>query len=1796
MSKRMTKVLSMILTLVMFLSVSTPAFAWGNIGIGEGWDRDIGEDEVRDFDVDVEEEKEEYDYFSTFDEETGINVTVEAPMGALPLLAEVRVEPVDPEAVREAVDSVTEGEREILLAMDISFWLENDEIEPEEPVRVRIAAPELEGRSDLTVVHIPDEEEPESIDLITDENDLKFELGTNEICFESGDFSIYAVVGDDVISDSSRLTVNFIRKIGDEKTVITTLYVKNGDKYLENEEARVEGESYINDIVFDPGLGEGYDLGSNMFRGWTIDAADANPQPQPTAEDPDPDPIPYGANYDRNTKVYTIDDIDKFLAENRVGSIAEGDVLNIYAMVFQTYTISYFGASTDVSMGMHTVFAPLNENAQAPYTIDMTYTPEDNTHFFEGWMIMSGKENIVSAVDPQGNPINGPFVDINEQNPEADPPVTATVFPNGSKLVVKGNVQFSVSQPEGRWLIFKENGKGATYNAPQFVKSGEKTFQPTNALPANMVRNGYQFLGWYEVLTTMENGRAVPVVDEETGEYVFKSSTPFQFGNPLPQETIIAAKWQPRSDAQYTVVLWKQNLDGTGYDFWRAIPLTGSTGAVITGITQNGANVVDVNENGASRTTKNLKISGTKPDGTAFNEEISERGFHTGHYDTQDAELTIAAEGNTVVNVYYDRNIVQLNFWIYYSSAPILAWPGPGDPDLDDGGTYYCSDPDDGEDSTTVYQVYQNSAGEYVYNYPVEGGASINSLDGLTHSSGVNDTYQNTVYYFDRNGTRYWVWWHESTGWFDSSSWVYGTSANNYSELTARYIRNSNIVIHEYITEQRPAHSPYYYQAGTGWQRAAVIQGLYQSSLSVNGYAWPTTVNGNAYRWRESYSGSSATGTTTVLLDAFDTQNESMVTNFYGQSFSASCTIHFLTQNIDGTYTESGTAESTTGTFYLTDKFTGYHLTRYKVGSNGTTVNVSENQKKLDTENGQWYYDANPSTTAIDGVSYDTDLYVYFDRLSYKISYQDGTYCDGNDNPISGEISLGFIGESEEITFGEDISAYGDPNDTTHYRVPEHAGYVFEGWYADETCKVSYDFDTMPLGGVTVYAKWRQVQYRVFLHPNVPRDDETLFWGSDDQSMNFRMAQGDYVSTPTGTRTGYVFVGWYYDEDFDDVFDAERVPLTSDNVTAPYDKTATENMTDNQQTWTNPKTGKVENKPINKWGLLEPGDPGVNKDVNRFWITNKLDLYAKWKAILVGADGISVIYDEVPKGDDANASGHGVAGSAPTDGNRLYEDKSKAIAQPASTALAEDEHFLYWVVQKWNKTANAFVDVKEDGEIIKVYPGDNFMVRADYARITQDPDHTGKNFYTVQLRAAYGKKDGPEPTHIKWYSNIYDVAGNQFIDTETKGDMIHPTDATWNENGGWYIKQEDVQINKAVPIPAPPYSMEGYTFLGWGRVCDPESIPEGGKAYVTDPSTLTEKDLYIKWVPAANNIPAHYEAMLPAAAASGNVVPGNTRADGEELTWQTVQYVAADEQKPYHDMYAIWGGEFKVYHSGIEGGAVETYSLSRDNKTFDLTRYYTNTRAGGDEHTGEYKDAGFLYGGYYLEGGFKPAAYTEKTVGEGDAQKTIYIPTSTCAAYDGANWTWTTPVTDQPGNAITPKGGVTYYIKEVPADKYLQPYFHYTYKKGDTNPIVTAWLISDIDDAMYKETGFVIVHNENGTENKAYVCSQLTVQNRVGGAAVLLTPQAIFRAKDVTGGYLSYLEAITDYVNGPLKANDKVLQYWVTPDGLIVTGIAQRSYANLTDKATVKEGMSEDTVSSTINVFVAPQTEPTIEP
>jgi uncharacterized repeat protein (TIGR02543 family) len=1493
MKKKYMRFLSTLLTLVIFLSISPVGYAWGGgIGIGGDWDREIGEDEVRDFDVDVDETApEEYDYFSTFDQESGINVTVEAPMGALPLLAEVRVEPVDPEAVREAVDSVTGGEREILLAMDISFWLEDDEIEPEEPVRVKIAAPELEGKENLTVVHIPDNEEPETLDLIPEE-ELSFQLGTNEIAFSSGSFSVYAVVEDPVIVPESRVTVNFINPhLEGENKIVATVYVKNSDDDVALEQ-----------IVYDPGIGEVLPAGSNlMFRGWSINRADANP------DDGNPDtPNVYGPDYDSNTKVYTVEEIRDYL---KGIEIREGDVVEIYAMIFKKATIKYIGYNEDLSMGAFAVLRALNEES-APYTVSMAFTPGAEQNF-EGWMIYDANQidNIVSATY-HGTEIPKPFSPAGSENP--------TVFPNDTILQVKGDVTLSVSTPSGHWLVFDENGHGATYNAPLFIKGGKTTSCPELAKPENMKRVGYTFGGWYK-------------------DAACTAGQEFTFGGELEANTTIYAKWTEVTSGNYTVIIWTQNLSATGYDYQEGIVLSGTPGTTINTVTSAGTG-----------DNRYARVNGVNKQYTGF------------HLDTYDTNVTINPEGNAIVNVYYNRNSYTLTFRRYENS-----------------GTVY----------KTITALYQQPIGD---NFPI----SVNGDETYRWEPHNSSTFNQVLVYID-------------------------------------------VMPAENITFTRDSSS-----AGTKYME------LYVEALP--GQTADRTWNGK---------------------------------NFVKHGKTIPAKYNFFTEAED---------------FLSLNGFDKY----------GSDPAFS---------NGRAY------------VNNGGTIRFYYTRKLYTITYMDGIYVDGYGNPIN-EPNRGQLDQRTNIQYMADISSFNKGGGD--YYEPTYNGFVFAGWYLDKACTVPCTFNTMPQDGVTVYAKWVQVQFRVFLHPMVPESDNSLNWGAENVEMTRLVSNGEKISLPKdGKRLDYEFVGWYLDPEYSNVFNADLIALTTGYVKTPYDKTV--DMT----------------TPMNKYGL----GATENEDLELFWVNNKLDLYGKWKAKIEGAPGVTVIYDVGE-------------GSGDIIDPNFYEDNTKAVAQEACQPpkVAEGKRalqFLYWIVQRWDGTA--FVDELKDGKPLSVYPGDNFLVLLTNAReetIANPTDPNVTKTYTIQLRAVYGPVDAPTPTYITWYSNVYDLNGQELADVENL--MTHPEitegDDTigFTAGRGYFITSTDVQINKEIPIPAPQtFSYPGYRFLGWGRV-DVQQTDDGeasepgrGPSGITDPADLNDENLFLKWV--EDDEGGHYEAKDP-----------NARA---EEVWVPVTAVAADEDNPYQDLYAVWAAEFYVYHSGVADGALETVLLTRANGTYDLTQHLGGA---GLSRAGETPTV--LYGGYYVakEGGFTPPAAVDGVI----------------PAYDGTNWIWVDGET-QNGMEMHPQAGVTYYIKEVPADKYLQPYFHYTYKKIDSNPIVTAWLISDIDDENYTESGFVFVDTNNG---KANICKSLSVTAQTSGNTIKLTPMRVFGVNN--SGFLTYRRVMDNYVGLAYnKAGDTfgdnvaVFQYWVTPDGLIVTGTTSRVYTGTAAKATI--GSTDTKGSSSIAVF-----------
>ena len=102
--------------------------------------------------------------------------------------------------------------------------------------------------------------------------------------------------------------------------------------------------------------------------------------------------------------------------------------------------------------------------------------------------------------------------------------------------------------------------------------------------------------------------------------------------------------------------------------------------------------------------------------------------------------------------------------------------------------------------------------------------------------------------------------------------------------------------------------------------------------------------------------------------------------------------------------------------------------------------------------------------------------------------------------------------------------------------------------------------------------------------------------------------------------------------------------------------------------------------------------------------------------------------------------------------------------------------------------------------------------------------------------------------------------------------------------------------------------------------------------------------------------------------------------------------------------------------------------------------------------------------------------------------------------------------------------------------------------------------------------------------NEAKVCTALTVKTTVsGGSSVQLKPETIFRSKGVKSGYLSYLQVLADGSPTLMQAGDQVVQYWVTPDGLIVTGIAARTYTGLGNKNDLAK--TDIPVEITVEVF-----------
>ena len=144
---------------------------------------------------------------------------------------------------------------------------------------------------------------------------------------------------------------------------------------------------------------------------------------------------------------------------------------------------------------------------------------------------------------------------------------------------------------------------GGTSVEPVYVLAGNTT--KDDQLP---VRKGYTFDGWY--------------TDQSCNQK-------FKFGKILDQDQELYAKWNP-AKVEYTVVYWQENADDNEYSYVETEKKTGYSDSVATYTAKN---------------YPNFTLNKAKTDAE---------------------NVTISADGNSIKNVYYSRNV----YTIYFVTKP----------------------------------------------------------------------------------------------------------------------------------------------------------------------------------------------------------------------------------------------------------------------------------------------------------------------------------------------------------------------------------------------------------------------------------------------------------------------------------------------------------------------------------------------------------------------------------------------------------------------------------------------------------------------------------------------------------------------------------------------------------------------------------------------------------------------------------------------------------------------------------------------------------------------------------------------------------------------------------------------------------------------------------------------------------------------------------------------------------------------------------------------------------------------
>ncbi len=187
---------------------------------------------------------------------------------------------------------------------------------------------------------------------------------------------------------------------------------------------------------------------------------------------------------------------------------------------------------------------------------------------------------------------------------------------------------------------------------------------------------------------------------------------------------------------------------------------------------------------------------------------------------------------------------------------------------------------------------------------------------------------------------------------------------------------------------------------------------------------------------------------------------------------------------------------------------------------------------------------------------------------------------------------------------------------------PTRSGYTFDAWYKESACTNKWDFSTDTVTeNITLYAKWTEkVTYPIIKYYTV-----TFETNGGSEIANQTIASGKTATMPqTPTKNGYEFLGWFTDEDFNEVY-RFATPVTeditiyakwkSDDYIVTFDSNGGSNVT--SQTVENGKTATMPQDPTRSgYTFLGWFTDEDFSEVYRFTtpVTEDITIYAKWKS------------------------------------------------------------------------------------------------------------------------------------------------------------------------------------------------------------------------------------------------------------------------------------------------------------------------------------------------------------------------------------------------------------------------------------------------------------------------------------------------------------------------------------------------------------------------------------------------------